>query len=681
MHKSRIIIIGGGFAGVKCARTLRKKLSREGHEIVIFNRENHMVFHPLLAEVAGASINPDAVAAPLRQMLPGVSCRTEEVQSIDLDNNSLEYLGHDGHTKCMTYDHVVIASGAAVNLGIVPGMADHAFPLKTVGDAMALRAHVMQQFEKAEVCENQAIRRWYLSFIIVGGGYSGVEAAGEINDLARGSRRFFRNISVDDINVKIIHSREQLLPEISPRLREAARVKMEKAGIDVVLNTRVAMATPQGVGLEDGQTVRGATVVCTVGSKMSQVVERLDIPKERGQLLTEADMRLRGRDNAWAVGDCARIINEYDGTRCPPTGQFAERQGRQAANNITRVLDSQTTKPFRFKPLGQLCAIGGHTAVAEFLGSQMSGFLAWFLWRSVYLFKLPSWSRRFKVGFDWAWELAFARDLLHLKTDQSRRISNAYYAPGDYIFRQGAPAMNFYIIEKGEAEVLRRTEEDDSEEILTVLGPGDFFGEMALIDNRPRSASVRARTALEVVVMGRNVFSEISTSLAPLRDLLVSAARRRATSLWQRMPLARDILQREPLSSFVDPMPVANLKLDDTFEHAIALFNENMFSFCCIIDDHEKLCGILTRTDLFRAFEAGARRHTHLSEIMVDPITVTIDDSVLVAGATMRGRGLKWLPVIDNKIDRRVIGYLRAEKMFLKVFQNLPSDLKAQQVS
>ena len=179
----------GGFAGVKCARTLRKKLSREGHEIVIFNRENHMVFHPLLAEVAGASINPDAVAAPLRQMLPGVSCRTEEVQSIDLDNNSLEYLGHDGRTKCMTYDHVVIASGAAVNLGIVPGMADHAFPLKTVGDAMALRAHVMQQFEKAEVCEDQAIRRWYLSFIIVGGGYSGVEAAGEINDpRARNSR-------------------------------------------------------------------------------------------------------------------------------------------------------------------------------------------------------------------------------------------------------------------------------------------------------------------------------------------------------------------------------------------------------------------------------------------------------------------------------------------------------------
>ena len=640
-----------------------------------------MVFHPLLAEVAGASINPDAVAAPLRQMLPGVSCRTEEVQSIDLDNNSLEYLGHDGRTKCMTYDHVVIASGAAVNLGIVPGMADHAFPLKTVGDAMALRAHVMQQFEKAEVCEDQAIRRWYLSFIIVGGGYSGVEAAGEINDLARGSRRFFRNISVDDISVKIIHSREQLLPEISPRLRESARVKMEKAGIDVVLNTRVAMATPQGVGLEDGQTVRGATVVCTVGSKMSQVVERLDIPKERGQLLTEADMRLRGRDNAWAVGDCARIINEYDGTRCPPTGQFAERQGRQAANNITRVLDSQTTKPFRFKPLGQLCAIGGHTAVAEFLGSQMSGFLAWFLWRSVYLFKLPSWSRRFKVGFDWAWELAFARDLLHLKTDQSGRVSSAYYAPGDYIFRQGAPAMNFYVIEKGEAEVLRRTEEDDSEEILTVLGPSDFFGEMALIDNRPRSASVRARTALEVVVMGSNVFSEISTSLAPLRDLLASAARRRATSLWQRMPLARDILEHEPLSSFVEPIPVANLKLEDTFERAIALFNKDTFSFCCIVDDHEKLCGILTRTDLFRAFEAGARRHTHLGEIMVDPITVTIDDSVLVAGATMRDRGLKWLPVIDNKIDRRVVGYLRAEKMFLKVFQNLPSDLKAQQVS
>src|SRR5574341_1517550 len=231
MASSRIVIIGGGFAGVKCAKTLRKKLPLDQYEIVIFNRENHMAFHPLLAEVAGASINPESVAAPLRQMLPHVSCRTEAVQRIDLDHNYVEYESHDGHRRQLAYDHVVIACGGAVNLGMVPGMADHAFPLKTIGDAMALRAHIMQQLEKAEVCDEAARKRWCLSFIVVGGGYSGVEAAGEINDLVRDSLRYFHNIRPEDIVVTLVHSRDQILPEIGTNLREFARVKMQQAGV------------------------------------------------------------------------------------------------------------------------------------------------------------------------------------------------------------------------------------------------------------------------------------------------------------------------------------------------------------------------------------------------------------------------------------------------------------------
>lgn len=209
----RIVIVGGGFAGVQCARVLRRRLSPERAEIVIFNRENHLVFHPLLAEVAGGSINPEAVAAPLRQMLPGVRCRTETVQDVDFAGRVVRFEGHDGQTKTMPYGHVVIACGEAVDLALMPGMADHAFPMKTVGNAMALRVHLMRQLERAEVCDDPERRRWYLSFIVVGGGYSGVEAAGEINDLVRGSRRFFQNVAADDIRVTLIHSRDQLLPE------------------------------------------------------------------------------------------------------------------------------------------------------------------------------------------------------------------------------------------------------------------------------------------------------------------------------------------------------------------------------------------------------------------------------------------------------------------------------------
>lgn len=526
IKSARIAIIGGGFAGTKCAHRLRRALPANS-EIMLFNAENHMVFHPLLAEVVGASLNPEDVAAPLRQMLPGVRCRTEEVLGIDLANSTIRYEGHDGGARTLSYDHVVIATGGSVNLSMIPGMNDHAFPMKTIGDAIALRAHVMQQLEKAEVCDDEAKRRWYLSFAIVGGGYSGVEVAGEINDLVQSSRRYFPNIRASEISVKIIHSQAQILPEIGSQLRDFAALKMSAAGIELWLNSRVVEATPEGLHLADGTQVQAATVVCTIGSSASPLIKMLDVEKEGERLVTAADMRLPGYHNAWAIGDCARIINSYDGKVAPPTGQFAERQGRQVADNIVRVWRGEPTRPFAFRPLGQLCAIGGHKAVAEMFGLRLSGFIAWFIWRGVYLFKLPSWSRRCKVGFNWAWQLLFSRDLVHLRANQTERVCHAHYQAGDYIFHQGDPAGNFYIIERGEVEILRQSQCADDEQSVAVLGPGAFFGEMALINNHPRSASVRALTSVEVVVMGRNVFTQVSNSLAPLRQLLLEAVNKR----------------------------------------------------------------------------------------------------------------------------------------------------------
>src|SRR5215213_6217952 len=233
MAASRVVIIGGGFAGTQCARVLRHKLQSRHCEIVLFNPENHMVFHPLLPEVAGASLNSDAVGASLRQMLPGVRCRTEEVTAVDLHAAELTYDGHDGRSYSLAYDHVVFACGRAVNLATVPGMADHAFPLKTLGDALALRVHVMHQLEKADASDDPERRRWLLSFVVVGGGFTGVEAAGELNDLVRSSLRVFPRLTHEELTVTIVHSGAQLLPEISEGLRDAARRCMERARIRI----------------------------------------------------------------------------------------------------------------------------------------------------------------------------------------------------------------------------------------------------------------------------------------------------------------------------------------------------------------------------------------------------------------------------------------------------------------
>lgn len=673
MPRTRIVIIGGGFGGVQCARTLRAALRGNDAEIVLFNRENHLVFSPLLADAVGSSLNLQDVIVPLRQLLPGVICRTEEVRHVDLAASEVEFESHDGLPRRMRYDHVVLACGSVANLNVVPGMADHAFPLKTVGDAAVLRTQVLQQLERAEVCEDEARRRWLCSFIVVGGGYSGVEAAGEINDLVRGSLRFFRNIRPEDVAVTLLHSRDQILPEISPPLREFARVKMQAAGVTLRLNCRVQLATGDGVGTGDG-FVRGGTIVCTIGSSLAPIVERMDTPREKGRLITAPDMRLPGRANAWAVGDCAAIRNAHDGQLSPPTGQFAERQGRQCAENILRTLHGEPTRSFSFRVLGQLCSIGGHRAVAELAGLRLSGFLAWFVWRGVYLFKLPSWGRRIQVGADWAWLLLFPRDLAHLRTDPTERVTHAHYEAGDYILRQGEAPANFYVLERGEVEIVRTSGDRPDGEVIAALGPGSFFGEQALINQQPRSASVRARGPVDVVVMGRNVFSTISRSLTPLRAALTAAITRRSGKFWQERPQALAALRNFQLADFIDPAPAPLLQADATLHHVTTLFATTSTDVFYVTSAGGALEGLVTLTDLLRAQADGLAPDTPLHVFMAkNPAAVAATDTALIAASAFREHGHKSLPVISDPVSRRVVGQIRARRLLARLLQAAPS--------
>lgn len=667
MARTRIVIIGGGFGGVKCAQTLRRELRRTDLEVVLFNRENHLVFSPLLADAVGSSLSLQDVIVPLRQLLPDVVCRTEEVLNVDLTQREIEYSAHDGSPARFAYDHVVIAAGAISNLNVVPGMADHAYPLKTVGDAAALRTHVLQQLERAEVCDDPVKRRWYLSFIVVGGGYSGVEAAGEINDLVRGSLRFFHHIRAEEVSVTLIHSRDQLLPEISPQLREFAREKMQAAGVTMMLNARVNLATGEGVGTQDG-FVSGGTIVCTIGSAPAPFVERMDSPKEKGRLLTEPDLRLRGRSEAWAIGDCAHIINGHDGQSSPPTGQFAERQGRQCAQNLARVIRGEATHPFSFRVLGQLCSIGGHSAVAEMFGFRLSGFWAWFTWRGVYLFKLPSWGRRIQVGADWAWLLLFPRDLAYIRTDPTERVTHAHYQTGDYIFKQGDPAANFYVIESGEVEIVRTSPEHPEGELIAVLGPGNFFGEQALLNNRPRSASIRARSTVEVVVMGRHVFTTISKSLAPLRAALTSALTRRAGAFMPENAAIVAQLRSVPLSDLIEPAPQPFLAPTATLREVAHTFATTEHEVLLVAGPEAHLLGLLTLTDFLQARARDLPPDTPVTDFMVkNPVAITAQDTALVAASIIREQGHKLLPILADSTSRRIVGLLRARKLLARL--------------
>ncbi len=678
MDKKRIIIVGGGFGGVKCAQALTRNLPSDQVEVVLFDRQNHLVFSPLLAEVVGSSINSLDVLVPLRQLLPRALFRTEEVRGIDREANQVEYQAEDGRSARMRYDQLVVACGSVTNLSVVPGMADHAFPLKTVLDAANLRAHIMDQMEQAEIAEDPGRREWHLTVLVVGAGYSGVEAAGEINDLLRGSSRYYHNWKPAMVKVILIHSRDEILPEISPRLREFARRKMEQAGVQMVLNARVTSATPEGVGLQDGRFLRGGTIVCTIGSSPSPITGALNLPKEKGRLMTEPDLRLKGCPNVWAVGDCAWIINSLDGQPSPTTGQFAERQGRQCAQNIIRSFRGEPTQAFRFKLLGELCSIGGHSAVADLFGMHLSGFLAWFAWRGVYLFKLPTWGRRLQVGFDWATLLVFPRDLAFVRVEQTQRVAHAHYDAGEFIFRHGDAPTNFYVLERGEVEVVRPNN-GAPEEIVAVLGAGSFFGERALLGNRPRVMSIRARTPVEVLVMGKNVFNQVSGALQPLRDALAQTLNRRATDNWKDQPHVYELLRRTPVQTLMEPAPEPLLPPTATLREVSLMFVEQGHEFFYVSADGRSVDGVVTITDLLRGQASGGNRSSAVTDFMTrNPVTIAVDDDCAIAANAFREYRLKALPVVETKGSRNLAGCLRIRRLMAFVLKETEIPRKAE---
>lgn len=638
----RIVIVGGGFAGVSAARTLLK--SRRGIDLTVFARENHMVFQPLLAEVAGSSLNPRAVAAPLRLLLRGASVRTEEVLDVDLGTHELIHEGHDGQPRRMAFDHLVIACGNQVNLNLLPGMAAHALPLKTVGDAIALRAQVMQQLEKADAAEDPAQRARYLTYIVVGGGFSGVEVAGEINDLLRGTLRYYPRLKLADVRVTLVHGRDEILPEVSPPLRAFARERMQRAGVVVRTGKAVAEVSAAGVRLADGECIDGATVVCTVGTAPQTLVERLGVDKERGRLKTLPSMQLPASPRLWAIGDCAAVPNAHDGKLCPGTAQFAWRQGPQLARNLLRVLDGAPPQAFDFKAVGYAAGIGGHSGVAEFFGWRFSGFAAWWLWRSGFLVALPSLLQKLKVGFDWAWEILAPRDISHFKPALSDRVSRRHLAPGEVLLRRGQRPKASFAVEEGCVELASRRGADWM--IETEFGPGSLLGEGTLADTEGDEAVLRARGAAEVLTVDDAALAQMSRVLQPLQALIQRAVSRPRRSIWRHHGAAMAALASRRAGQLASTQMVVQDEASPLGEAYLRLIDSRQP--CVLGTSGGRLSGLASRSDLLAALARGCDRHSPLSDAL-NPrcLHLAADSPADQAAELMAEHGLKALPLVD----------------------------------
>jgi NADH dehydrogenase len=621
-----LVIVGGGFAGVYAARYLQGKLPA-GWQITLFSQENHFIFTPLLGDVVGSSINPMHVVWPVRQMTRGAACRTAALTGIDLAQRQVHYRTLDGRDACQPYDHLVLACGSVVNLDIIPGMAAHGWPLKTMGDALMLRNHLIGQLERAEVETNPEVKKRLLSVVVVGAGFSGVEVAGEVNDLLRASTRFYHSLRPEDVRVALLEGRDRILPDLPQSLSEFAHKKMSGRGIDIRLKTLAASATERGVHLKDGTVIDAATVVCTIGTTVNPLLAALGLTMAYNRVVTEPDMRVAGHANVWALGDCAAVPNAHDGKPCAPTAQVAVRQAKQLARNVRRVVAGQPTVPFSYKPIGMLAAIGNHNGVGLVFGFKVSGFVGWFLWRGIYLAKMPSLARKIQIAFDWGWQLIFPRDIVQLSVGQTERFGRAHFEAGQWVFHKGDPGDAFYVIERGRAGVYL----DEGGAAVATLKAGDHFGEGSLLRPGGRSASVKAEERLDVLLMRRGSFDQLTRNLEVLRSALQRSAEG-AAAAGELLRVARTHPRLNSTAvAAVMSAPVATLSDQLTLGEALKQSQQIGKGAYPVVDGQGRMVGLCTRTDFYRALQQLRPPQTPVTDVMRKPVVTVRRSEPLTA--------------------------------------------------
>jgi NADH dehydrogenase len=430
--KSRVLILGGGFGGLYAALHLDKTIARDPDiEVTLVSRENFILFTPMLPEVAAGDLDLTDIVSPLRQMLKHVQVLVADVESIDPVERrvNLAYGLNDGQ-KILSYDHLLIALGSETSFFNLPGVEESAVTMKSLGDAIILRNQALAMLEMASVAEDPVIRRTMLSFVVAGGGFAGVETVGALNDFVREAVRYYPNVTEEDVRIVLVHPNAVILPELGEDLGRYAQRKLADRGVEIRTEKRVSGYSDRGVEFKDGEVIAAQTLVWTAGVTPPAVLQTLPCKKEKNRIVVDETLEVPGFPGLWAVGDCAWILDAKTGKAHPPTAQHALREGRHCAQNIAAAIRGRRKTAFSFTTLGQLAIIGRRTGVANILGIHVSGLLAWWMWRTIYLMKLPRFEKKLRVVLAWTLDLFFPRDLaqhvtLHEIERVQRRLENA----------------------------------------------------------------------------------------------------------------------------------------------------------------------------------------------------------------------------------------------------------------
>jgi NADH dehydrogenase len=406
------------------ARRLERRLHPQEGEIVVLSRENYTLFTPMLPEVTSGELEVRHVVTPIREQLRRSRFVLADVDEIDVRTSTVRYHHVLTGTKVVQpYDHLVLALGASTSTFGLPGVADHAWALKTLDDADTLRNHLVWLLELADTIDDEARRKRLLTIAVVGGGFTGVEAAGEIVELFRSVLRFYKRLRPDQVKMVLLEAGPTLLAGLPAKMGEYSRRVLERRGVEVVTGDGVTGADSTGLNLHSGRRIETETIIWSAGVQPSPTVAKTTLPRtKRGAIETRSDMSVAGLAGVWALGDCASIPDGEGGVY-PATAQHAIREGPSLADNIVAAIRGKPTKPFRYTSLGMMAALGGRKAVAQLPGNRViTGFIAWFLWRTYYLLRLPGLDRKLRVAFDWTLELLFPRDTAELRFGEQHEV-------------------------------------------------------------------------------------------------------------------------------------------------------------------------------------------------------------------------------------------------------------------
>jgi len=418
MKTTRIVIAGGGFAGLYAAMHFNKRLARRSDvEVTLISRENFILFTPMLHEVAAGDLYPGDIVNPLRRILRHMKFIDADVQAVDLNARRIHCIASVADRELeFEFDHLLLTLGSETNFFNMDGVRDWSVTMKSLSDAALLRNRMVALLEEASLQSDEASRRQLLTFVTAGGGFSGTETTGAVNDFVRETVRYYPQLREELIRVVVVHPGNFILPELGEELGRYAERKLRERKVEVIKGPRVANYDGVVVTLSDGTSIPAATLIWTAGVKPSPVIASLPCEKVRGRLLVSEYLAVTGVPGLWAAGDCAAVPILNTENFHPPTAQHGLREGVTVAKNIEATILDRSLRPFRYKMMGQLASIGHRTGVAMVFGIKFSGFIAWWFWRSVYLMKLPRLAKKLRVMVSWTLDLFFGQEIEQMIT-------------------------------------------------------------------------------------------------------------------------------------------------------------------------------------------------------------------------------------------------------------------------